>query len=290
MERSQPRTSVALIGAGIVGTAVALLLQKAGYTIVAVGWSGRASSGRAGQLLGAPVCAPGSMPKTDVLLLGVPDHSIGRTASDAVSQLSSETLVVHFAGALGAGVLDAVRASGGHPCALHPVQSCPDIDSAVRWLPGSAWGVTCAPEIEVRANELVSAAAGRPVRVAEEHRPLWHAAAATVANGTTALLAAGESMLAAIGIESPPDVLGPLATGTVANAAGPGNAAGRITGPVARGDLATIRRHLDALEADAPDLVDRYRHAALLVLATARDGNKLDARAGEEVLDLIRDG
>jgi predicted short-subunit dehydrogenase-like oxidoreductase (DUF2520 family) len=283
LSRSGIHYSVVLIGAGRVGTAVALLLREAGRRIAAVGLEGRDSTRRAARLLEVPTCDEASIPASDVVLLGVLDDAIEPVSRRLAPQLAPGTLVAHFSGALGLQALDAVRKSDAVPCALHPVQSCPDVETAMRRLPGSAWGVTCPPGARDRAERLVRDTGGHPVFVRNEDRAVWHAAAATVANGTSALIAAGEAMLGAIGVSDASDVLGPLASGTVANSVDLGAASG-LTGPVARGDLSTIQRHLDALSERAPQLVDRYRDAARLILAAANDGGRLPPKTRRDLL------
>jgi predicted short-subunit dehydrogenase-like oxidoreductase (DUF2520 family) len=167
--------------------------------------------------------------------------------------------------------------------ALHPVQTCPDIDAAIRRLPGSAWAVTTSSEIRSWAESLISDdLGGFPVRVAEHDRPLWHAAASTVSNGATALLTLGEAMLTEIGVESPSAVLGPLIAGTVANAAEAGAGAATLTGPVVRGETDTVRSHVDALSG-APALLEAYRLIARTILAAALQGNRIDAASAESI-------
>lgn len=287
MSQSTSPTYVVLFGAGNVGTAVAILLRRSGYQIAGVGPLGRASTIRSAGLLGAEPCDPRQLPASDVVLLGVPDHQIEPASRAVAPHLADGTLVVHFAGALGTAPLDAVVASGGLPCALHPVQSCPSVDAALRRLPGSAWGVTCPPEARERAEQLVGDAGGHPIIVADGDRAIWHAAAATVANGCSALLATGEAMLAAIGVPKPQSVLGPLSVGTAANAIELDGAAAGLTGPVVRGDLATIERHIEALNVSAAGLVARYRAAALLTLEAAVGAGRLDPHKGEEVRALL---
>jgi predicted short-subunit dehydrogenase-like oxidoreductase (DUF2520 family) len=133
---------------------------------------------------------------------------------------------------------------------------------------------------------LVEEVGGVPVAVADSDRALWHAAAAVVANGTTALLAAGEAMLTAMDVPTPSAVLGPLASGAVANARERG-AAATLTGPVVRGDVDVVRRHLAALQERAPQLVTDYRKAALLTLSTARAAGRVDRDSYAELHDTL---
>jgi predicted short-subunit dehydrogenase-like oxidoreductase (DUF2520 family) len=285
-----PPLRVALAGAGRVGTAVATLLQRAGHELVAV-WSRSAASARvAAERLGAPVLAlDEATTRADLVLVGVAQGAIEAVARRLPEEAASSAIVCHFAGALGTGPLARVASAGGGACALHPVQACPDVDTAVRRLPGSAWGVTCSAGLEGRIDELVRRdLEGHPVTVAENDRMLWHAAAATTANGIAALLAAGEAMLAEIGVAMPQEVLGPLAAGAVANAREAGAAGATLTGPVPRGESAALQAHLDAMRSAAPHLAARYAAAARVVILAARAEGRIDDRrraAMESILD-----
>jgi predicted short-subunit dehydrogenase-like oxidoreductase (DUF2520 family) len=269
MSPTPTTNSFVLIGAGRVGTAVARLLHQAGYSPIAVGPEDRESSRRTAALLGSDVCSLDSLPPANIVLLGVPEEAMGLVASKIAASLQPDTLVVHFAGALGTGPLTPVTKVRARACALHPVQSCPDAETAFRRLPGSAWGVTCAASEELRAARLVRDSGGNPVMVPEDLRPVWHAAAVTVSNSISALLSAGEQMLTAIGIGSTTEVLTPLAAGTVANARERGGGAATLTGPIARGEWKTIEGHIAALRSLPDGLLDLYLLAARLTLESA---------------------
>jgi predicted short-subunit dehydrogenase-like oxidoreductase (DUF2520 family) len=128
---------------------------------------------------------------------------------------------------------------------------------------------------------------GTPVVVADDLRPLWHAAAVTAANGIAALLAAGESMLERCGISNPIDVLGPLAAGVVANAREGGGGAATLTGPVVRGDVAAVAAHLSALDRGASELRSAYALAAQLVLGEAARAGRIEPAAEGELRALL---
>jgi predicted short-subunit dehydrogenase-like oxidoreductase (DUF2520 family) len=230
--------------------------------------------------------APVIDPETDVLdanvvLIAVPDMAIAEVGERIGSRLQSGAILCHFAGAFGIDVWPSVSDRHGL-CALHPVQACPTTDLAIERLPGSAWGVTCSPGLGGWARDLVEGdLSGVAVEVAEHDRALWHAAAVTTANGLTALLASGEAMLRAIGIEQPMEVLGPLASGAVQNARDTRDSTSVLTGPAIRGDVATIRRHLDALSRQDPGLVHAYRLAARITIDAARRSGRIDVVDGE---------
>jgi predicted short-subunit dehydrogenase-like oxidoreductase (DUF2520 family) len=268
-----------LVGAGRVGTAVAELLRRRGHVIAGVASRSQVSADRAATTLGADAFSLGNpVPVCDLVLIGAGDDAIVEVAAGLGPAVGQGTVVWHFAGALGIGPLEAVLTAGGGVCACHPVQTCPDVATAMKRLPGSAWGVTCSSGLTEWAADLIARdLGGVPVEVAEADRPLWHAAAVTTANGIAALLAGAEAILATIGVEQPQDVLGPLAAGAVANARDLGGGGVTLTGPIVRGEMATIERHLKALEERDSDLRELYALVAQVILAGARRSGRIDA-------------
>ncbi|MPZ91580.1 MAG: DUF2520 domain-containing protein [Actinobacteria bacterium] len=285
---SGSRLRVALIGAGVVGTAVTEVLRRAGHEVTGVS-SRRAESAErsAARLETRTFDHKSELPPADVLLLGVPDEAIGPVVSEVGRPLAPGAVVVHFAGALGIEPLAEASAAGAGVAALHPVQTFPDVERGIERLPGSAWGVTASPEIEPWASGLIAAdLGGLPVIVPEEARPVWHAAAASTSNGIAALLAAGEAMLAAIGIDEPHRVLGPLAAGTVANASERG-AAESLTGPVVRSETTSIARHLDALTDASPQLAEDYARISGVIVDAAMRAHRIEKDKAEKMLELL---
>lgn len=273
----EPPFRVALVGAGSVGTAVASLLRLAGHEIVSVSSRSSVSGDAAAARLEAPALALDRIADVDVVLLGVPEAALAEVAG-SVPDVGS--VLIHFAGASGTGPLR--EAAGDRAvCALHPVQTCPDVDTAIRRLPGSAWGLTCSHADGHWARRLIETdLRGIAFDVAEEDRLIWHAAAVTTSNGISALMAAGESLLASIGIERPEQVLGPIATGTVLNAVEGGGGAETLTGPVVRKETDLIARHVSEIARRAPDLLSGYLQSLHMIVTCAVAARRID-RADE---------
>lgn len=280
---------VALFGAGTVGTAVAVLLQRSGCEIVGV-WSRSDDSARRAQrhLQTDVLDISAEMPAADLILIGASDAGIAEVAERLAGHVREGAVAAHLSGSLGLAVLAPLVDAGASGLACHPVQACPDIPTAVERLPGSAWGVTASPGLEGWAYALISEKLqGTAVAVPEEVRPLWHSASVMTSNGIAALLSFGESILASIGIEQPVSVLGPLAAGTVANARSGGGGGKTLTGPIVRGEVGTVTRHLAALRTSSPHLVDDYLRVGRVILGAAVEAGRLDedtARSMQEVL------
>lgn len=277
---------LALVGAGRVGTAVAHLLQKRGHRVVAVASRTAASAGSAAARLGTPVAPTSELPPSQVVVMGVPEPALPAVVRE-LGEVARDRVLVHLAGSIG---IEPLRGASGAAalCALHPVQACPDVDTAIARLPGSAWGVTCSPGASSWAHRLiVEDLEGSPVDVAERDRPVWHAAAVTTSNGISALMATGEALLGSIGVDSPDRVLGPIAAGTVANARGAGGGAIAITGPVVRGEKDVIRRHVAAVAERAPALLPAYLHALRSIVASATASERIDASSADALMSLL---
>jgi predicted short-subunit dehydrogenase-like oxidoreductase (DUF2520 family) len=180
----------------------------------------------------------GAAHDVDLVLLATPDAAVASTS--AAIEPDPDTVVAHVAGSLGLSVLV------GHPRrgAVHPLMSLSDAESgAGRLLGGGFFAVAGDPLMAVVVDDL----GGRTVEVADEHRALYHAAACVASNHLVALLGQVERLAELVGI--PFEAYLDLVAGTVANVGDLGPAAA-LTGPAARGDVDTIRRHLAALPLD----------------------------------------
>ena len=277
---------VALVGAGRVGTAVTLLLKKRGHEVVGVSSRTAASRAEAADRLDSVSFDHSqSLPPADVVLIGAGDAAIPEVAAALAPHASADMTVCHFAGSLGIAPLGPLTEVGARPVAIHPVQACPDVDTAVARLPGSAWGVTCQEDAREWATSLIERELdGVPFWIEERDRSLWHSASVTVSNGIAALLAMGESILRAIGIVEPINVLGPLAAGTIANARAGGGGGPTLTGPVVRSEVAVVERHLIELDRKDPALAAGYAAVAAMIVRAARDSERIDETTAHEML------
>lgn len=266
------------------------MLQRQGHSVVGVSSRTLASAKRAGERLSAPLFKS-RLPNADVVLLGVPDATITEVVEALTASPNLPLVIIHFAGAYGIDpLLPAVRL-GVAGCALHPAQTCPDVDAAILHLPGSAWGLTCTNGVEEWAQSLVSEdLKGFPFRVAEEHRPIWHAAAAITSSGIATTMGSGESLLASIGVENPMSVLQPLAAATLANASEYRASGPVMTGPVIRGDLLTVRNHAEAIREHAPELIESYRLIASTIASSARRVGHIDKETEYLLKEVLYEG
>jgi predicted short-subunit dehydrogenase-like oxidoreductase (DUF2520 family) len=282
---------VAVVGAGRVGTAVAVLLTRAGHQVAAVSGRGATNERAATWLPGVPVLPPAETAALgDLLLLGVPDDALGPVVAElaAAGTMAAGTWVTHLSGATGLGVLLPLHEQGARRLATHPLQTFPDVDGAVHTLPGCRIAVTADDEEGFALGEWLATELGAvPFRLRDDLRPLYHAAAVFASNYLVATTAVAERLFAAAGVPDPADAMRPLQVATLDNVERLGSAAA-LTGPAVRGDATTIGRNLEALAEHAPDTVSAYIamcRVALDLAATAGRLSEADREAVEAVLE-----
>jgi predicted short-subunit dehydrogenase-like oxidoreductase (DUF2520 family) len=286
---SEPST-VAVIGPGRVGTALARALTVAGVRVVAVAGRGAAAVERfvAAVPTATPAPVADAVRMAQLVLLTVADDELSGVArhvagADAVSERSRW---VHTSGRYGVRVLRPIALAGGHVAACHPAQTFPEPELAVAHLAGCAWAVTVGERDRAWAHELVRRLGGDPVDVDESARVRYHAGLAVGSNGTAAVVSLARDLLLAAGIRAPERFLSPLVTRSAGNAAEHGAAA--LTGPVRRGDTETVRAHLDDLRTVLPEAIPPYRALAELALAYARRAG-LDPHRAQAVARMLDD-
>ncbi|MFD9480975.1 MULTISPECIES: Rossmann-like and DUF2520 domain-containing protein [Streptomyces] len=285
------RLAVGVVGAGRVGPALACALQQAGHRPVAVSGVSDSSVRRAARMLpDVPLVPPAQVLElADLVLLTVPDDALpslveGLAETGAVRP---GQLLVHTSGRYGTAVLDPARRAGALPLALHPAMTFTGTEVDVQRLAGCSFGVTAPEELRLAAEALVIEMGGEPEWIAEENRPLYHAALALGANHLVTLVAQSMELLAKAGVEHPDRMLGPLLGAALDNALRSGDAA--LTGPVARGDAGTVAAHVSELRRHAPGAVAGYLAMARTTADRALAHGLLKPELAEDLLGVLAD-
>lgn len=287
-----PRSGIGVVGAGRVGAVLGAALRRAGYPVVGVTARSAGSRARAAALLpGVPVLElDGVVAAADIVLLTVPDDAL----PDVVARLhprSPGQVLAHTSGRYGLGVLapaagaaaeaDGGAGTGARALALHPAMTLTGRPDDVARVAGTVFGVTARVAEQPLARTLVRALGGVVEWVAEESRPLYHAALAHAANHLVTLVADSRDALAAAGVSDPARLLGPLVQAALGNALDVGDAA--LTGPVVRGDVSTVTAHVDALRATLPAVLPAYLAMARRTADRAEAAGLLTAAAADAV-------
>ena len=170
---------------------------------------------------------------------------------------------MHTSGAHGVDVLRPAVEHGALPLALHPVMTFTGRAEDLDRLVSCSIGITAGQDDEAAWNvgeALVVEMGSEPVRVPSGSRPAYHTALAHAANHLVTLVADAADLLRHEGIATPERLLGPLLSAALDNALRHGDRA--LTGPVARGDAGTVRKHLDVLRDKATEMLPAYRELA----------------------------
>lgn len=279
---------VGVVGTGRVGAVMAAKLRAAGHDLVAVSGSSPASRLRIDTLVpGADIVEPAEVVRrADIVILAVPDDSLIAVAEQLAAHVHPGHVVAHTSGRHGLEALAAMTRAGARPIALHPAMTFTGTPVDLDRHP--VFGLTAGEGERELAESLVADLGGTPMWIAEADRTLYHAALAHGANHLVTLVAQAMDLMRDTGAQDPAAVLRPLLTAALENVLAYGDAA--LTGPVARGDVTTVRAHVDAFDAaDVPDAtVDTYIALARATAGRAEaDGRISAAEAGtiRQVLD-----
>ncbi|WP_340560270.1 Rossmann-like and DUF2520 domain-containing protein [Streptomyces sp. GSL17-111] len=286
------RLTVGVVGAGRVGPALAAALGLAGHRTVAASGVSDASRHRAAELLpGVPLVEPAEvLARSELVLLTVPDDALPALVSGLAETgaVRPGQLIAHSSGRYGISVLDPALRAGALPLALHPVMTFTGTGVDVQRLAGCVFGVTAPEELRLAAEALVIEMGGEPEWIAEESRPLYHAALALGANHLVTLVAQAQDLLRTAGVAAPDRMLGPLLGAALDNALRSGDAA--LTGPVARGDAGTVSAHIAELRRHAPAAVPGYLAMARTTADRALEHGLLKPELAEDLLAVLSDG
>ncbi|TQM15819.1 Rossmann-like and DUF2520 domain-containing protein [Pseudonocardia kunmingensis] len=288
------RLAVGVVSAGRVGAVVGAAWAAAGHHVVATSGVSRASVTRAAALLpDVPLLPPDQVVAgSDLALLAVPDDVLPGLVRGlaAAGSFRAGQIVVHTSGAHGIAVLRPAAEHGVLPLALHPVLTFTGRTEDVARLTGASVGVTADPGDEAAwsvGEALVVEMGAEPVRVAEEVRPLYHAALAHGANHLVTLVRDCVETLERAGVGPAERLVAPLLSAALDNALRHGDRA--LTGPVARGDVDTVRLHRHELAAADPDLAETYRVLAARTARRASAAGLLPEHAAHEVLATLEE-
>ncbi len=274
--------TVAIIGAGRVGGAVGRQLAEAGYAVSAVMRRTQEAADSAASFIGSgrpTTDAVQAARSADIVLITTPDGAIWSVcgAIGRAGGFRRGGIVLHMSGAHSLDLLDAAKEAGAHRAVIHPLQSVPSREQGVRNIPGSYFRIEADAEALTAVRDIVRALGGIELHMPKwssgrESASLYHAGAVTVSNHLVALIEHGLAFYQTLGAEKRQALTAvlPLIKGTLANIERLGTTEA-LTGPIARGDVETVRGHIEAMERRAPELLPLYRLLAKQTIAIARE-------------------
>ncbi len=285
--------TVSIVGAGTLGSLFARELSGRGYPIASI----INRTGRTALALAKSVkCRKASTqisdidPRTQIILIAVSDDAVAETASRlaTLKTLRHRTLfAAHCSGVHSADALRPLRLKGATVASIHPIQTFPAARSGLparAKLSGIYFGVDADRKALPQAEALVRALGGTPVVIPAELKPLYHVACVFASNYLMVHLGVVDEIARKLSLRASwSEVFGPLIATSMGNVV-KRPLADALTGPIVRGDIATIDRHLDALAAHAPEFLPLYTVAGLNLGRIARDKGKISAEAFDNLV------
>jgi predicted short-subunit dehydrogenase-like oxidoreductase (DUF2520 family) len=283
-------TRIGIIGAGTVGTSLAVRLSLKGYRIEAVSSRSRSSAFRLVQATGSGrifESSQGVADNADFVFITTPDDAIPAVAAEI--KWHAGQYVVHCSGADSLDVLEAARLCGAQVGSFHPLQTFAGIQKAIENLPGSTFALEAEGALLEVLKGMALALEGRWIKLGAGDKPAYHTAAVISCNYLVTLVKLATDLWGTFGIprEEAIQALLPLLKGTINNIENLGIPKA-LTGPIARGDVGTVRIHMDTLKETAPEILPAYSELGLQTLPVALAKGKISERQAMELEDIFK--
>ncbi len=280
---------IGFIGAGVVGTALAVRLSEFGYSIVAVAdLRSEAAEKLAGRIPGCKSHKTNQAvaENSDLVFVTTNDENIGSVAVGLHWRAGQNA--VHCSGAASLDILHPAREAGANVGSFHPLQTFASDEQALSNLPGSTFAIEAEGELFETLKEMAEALGGRWIKLNPENKPLYHAAAVFAGNYPVTLMNVAVTLWEQMGFskKEAQGALLPLMQGALNNLAS-GGLAESLTGPVARGDLGTIKSHLNNLRDKSPDFLHMYCCLGLATVPIALAKGSIDETRADEIRKLL---
>ncbi len=294
LSRQQKLLGITIIGAGTLATALAAALRRSRYRIEEVVTRDSRNSLRNARTLASHVGAQAASLKdahftTSLTWICVPDDAIGDVALQiAMDRDWKGKTVLHSSGAIDSGVLGPLRRRGAQVGSAHPLMtfvatSEPDLQGVPFALEGDAKALTL-------ATAVVSSIGGKPFRIAPNLKPAYHAFGFFSSPAMVALIVAAQEVgkLAGFTQHHARELMEPIVRQTIKNCFQT-NPQSAFSGPIKRGDVATIRKHLQVLQKNR-ELLDLYRSLGRIALERLPSANaaKLSKLFGDKPSSRLR--
>ncbi|MFC1906314.1 Rossmann-like and DUF2520 domain-containing protein [Chloroflexota bacterium] len=273
------------IGAGTVGTALAFGLNNKGYRVVAISSRSQISARKLAQVVNGCQAFNSNQDVADsaeLIFITTPDDTIASVA--AKIQWHEGQSMIHCSGADSTDILESVKKPGTKVGAFHPLQTFASIKQAIENIPGSTFAVEAEEPLLGTLKDMATALGGHWIELKANDKAAYHAAAVIACNYLVTLVKMATDLWQSFNI--PPSqatqAILPLIRGTINNIDTIGIPQ-CLTGPLARGDTETIKKHLDVLQKAAPALLSTYRELGLQTIPIALAKGGINQYQAEEL-------
>ena len=281
--------TIGFIGAGTTGTALAVRLSQHGYHVVAVSSLSLTSAQKLASRISNCKVYRRSQDVADIarlVFITTPDDAIAKVAAEA--KWHEGQSVVHCSGAHSVDILEPAKKRGAHTGCFHPLQTFASTDQAIENLPGSTFAIEAGEPLASWLKDMATKLEGDWVILRAGDKVLYHAAAVIACNYLVTLVKLATDLWQTFDV--PPaqatDALMPLLRGTLSNIDNVGLPI-CLTGPIARGDLGTLNRHLESIAKQAPSLLTIYKELGRQTIPIALAKGRINSQTAEEMKALL---
>ncbi len=285
------RSSIGFIGAGMVGTTLAIALGRKAYRVAGV-YSRTSAAARtlAIRVQGCKMytSAQEVADACQVVFVTTPDDAIKEVCSRV--SWRKEQAVVHCSGALSLEVLDDAAKAGAVVGSFHPLQTFSSVEGALKRLPGSTFAIEGKEPLRAFLDHTARDLSGKPVFLKPGDKVLYHASAVMASGFTVTLMKQAADLWGKLGYSREDAIVSllPLLNGT-SEAIGSIGIPEALTGPIARGDIGTVQKHLDALSKVSPEATSVYCSLALAQIPVALEKGTLKNDAASKIRYMLKE-
>ncbi len=278
------------IGAGTVGTALAVRLSSKSYQVVAVYDSrSQASAKKLAQTVSGCNVANNSQAVADtanLTFITTPDDAIAQVVSEI--KWRSGQSAVHCSGADSTDILEPARKLEAQVGAFHPLQTFASVKQAIDNIPGSTFAIEAEEPLLTTLKDMTTALDGTWIELKASDKVLYHAAAVIACNYLVTLVKLATDLWQTFDVttDQATKALMPLLQGTLNNIDKVGIPQ-CLTGPLARGDTGTIRKHIEALQKSAPAVLSTYRELGRQTIPIALAKGRINQQQAKELQTVL---
>ena len=278
------------IGAGTVGTALALKMSSQGYHVLAISSLDHKSIPRLTSAV-SELRVYGSNQEVadnaELVFITTPDDIIPAIASEI--NWHHGQYAVHCSGSDSADILEPARAHGARVGVFHPLQTFASTERAVENIPGSTFALEAEEPLLSTLKEMATAIGGHWIELKASDKVIYHVAAVMACNYMVTIMKLASDLWQSFGYDTnqATQALLPLVRATVHNLEALGIPQG-LTGPVARGDVGTVKKHIKALQSVSPDILAVYRYLGLQTIPIALAKGGISAEQAMELEAIMK--
>jgi len=279
------------IGAGTVGTALAVLLSRKGYEVAGVASRSKSSAEKLAKAIGGCRVFETSQEvanSAEIVFITTPDGSIAEIASQVAWRKGQS--VVHCSGADSTAILEPARKRGALTGGFHPLQTFAGVQEAIENIPGSTFAIEAKEPLLTTLKDMATALGGEWIELKAGDKVAYHAAAVFACNYLVTVVKLATDLWQTFSI--PPDkatkALLPLIRGTLHNIETIGIPQ-CLTGPIARGDTGTIDKHLKTLKEKAPALLSAYKELGRQTVPIALAKGKINKKQADKMAVIFKE-